>query len=308
MKKILLLTLTIIIIPFLIINLNKQEDIINKIKYGSYSNKVIRVKRCSEDKIEEVPLEQYVVGVVAGEMPVSFNLEALKAQAVASRTYVLKKAENNNNKDYDVEDTTANQVYLDSDDMHDKWGNNYDESIKKIEEAVRSTKGEVLLYNNSIIEAMFFSTSNGYTENSEDVFSSNKPYLVSVSSEWDKNESPVFSSKKEVSKKEFLFNLGLDVDSNIYISNIRKTNTGRVKEITINNKTFESKEIRKTFDLKSTSFEIKLLEDKVIFHVNGFGHGVGMSQYGANGMAKSGYNYKKILEHYYKNCEIKKIN
>ena len=307
MKKIFLFTLLIIIIPLLIIGLSNSEDIIIKIKYGSISNKVIKVKRNKTNEIVEVPLEEYVIGVVAGEMPASFNIEALKAQAVASRTYALKKSESSKN-DYDVVDTTSNQVYIDYDEMKEKWQNNYDTYVSKVKEAVAQTKGEVVLYNNNLIDAMFFSTSNGYTENSEDVFSSNMPYLVSVDSSWDKEESPVFSSTKEVSKSEFLFNLGLDINDSINIESIEKTNTGRVKTIVINGKKFESSKIRSAFDLKSTSFTINVNNDKVVFNVNGYGHGVGMSQYGANGMAKAGYKYNDILTHYYKNCDIKKIN
>ncbi len=307
MKKFLLFTLIIVLIPVLIIGLNNKEELLYKIKYGSISNKVIKVKRNSTGDIEEVPLEEYVIGVVAGEMPASFNIEALKAQAVASRTYVLKKSESSKG-DYDVVDTTSNQVYINYDEMKEKWQTNYDTYVKKIKEAVIETKGEVILYNNDLIDAMFFSTSNGYTENSGDVFSNSMPYLVSVVSSWDKTESPAFSSSKEVSKSEFLFNLGLDTDSSITVGNIEKTNTGRVKNITINNKTFDSNKIRTIFGLKSTSFTISVSDDKVIFNVNGYGHGVGMSQYGASGMAKEGYNYKDILNHYYKNCEIKKIN
>lgn len=307
MKKIFLFTLLIIIIPLLIVGLSNSEDIIIKIKYGSISNKVIKVKRNKTNEIVEVPLEEYVIGVVAGEMPASFNIEALKAQAVASRTYALKKSESSKN-DYDVVDTTSNQVYIDYDEMKEKWQNNYDTYVSKVKEAVAQTKGEVVLYNNNLIDAMFFSTSNGYTENSEDVFSSNMPYLVSVDSSWDKEESPVFSSTKEVSKSEFLFNLGLDTKDSINIESIEKTNTGRVKTIVINGKKFESSKIRSAFDLKSTSFTINVNNDKVVFNVNGYGHGVGMSQYGANGMAKAGYKYNDILTHYYKKCDIKKIN
>ena len=155
---------------------------------------------------------------------------------------------------------------------------------------------------------MFFSTSNGYTENSKDVFSSDMPYLVSVSSKWDETESPAFSSTKEVSKNEFLFNLGFSDKDNIDITDIKRTESNRVKSIKVNGKTFLGTKIRSIFGLKSTSFKIKITDDKVIFDVNGYGHGVGMSQYGANGMAKEGSNYKEILTHYYKNCEIKKIN
>lgn len=307
MKKVLLFTLIIILIPLLIVGLTNSENIINKIKYGSINNKVIRVMKTDSKTIEEVPLEEYVIGVVAGEMPASFNIEALKAQAVASRTYVLKKCQNNKS-DYDVTDNTSNQVYLNYDDIKEKWQDNYETYLEKIKLAVKSTKGEVVLYNNDLIDAMFFSTSNGYTENSGDVFKNTLPYLVSVESNWDKEESPAFSSSKEVSASEFLFNLGLDTSSNIDINNIEKTNTGRVKSLTINNKKFDANKIRNAFGLKSTSFTINILEDKVKFNVNGYGHGVGMSQYGSNGMAKAGYNYKDILNHYYKNCEIKKIN
>lgn len=306
MKKVLILTLIIILIPLLIVGIDHKEEIIYKIKYGSINNKIIKVKRIDTGNIEEVPLEKYVLGVVAGEMPASFNIEALKAQAVASRTYALKKAESN--KEYDVEDSTTNQVYIDDNKMKEKWQNNYDELLKKIKNAVDETKGEVLLYNNELIDAMFFSTSNGYTENSDDVFSSSLPYLVSVESNWDKTESPVFASTKEVTKKEFLFNLGLSDSNTIDVNNIERTKTGRVKNITINKKVFKGTKIRSIFGLKSTSFTINIKNDVVTFNVNGYGHGVGMSQYGANGMAKEGYNYKEILKYYYQNSDIKKIN
>ncbi len=307
MKKILSFTLLVILIPLFIIGLHNSTKIINKIKYGIYNNKVIRVKKSSDGQIINVPIEEYVIGVVAGEVPASFNIEALKAQAVASRTYALNHAKNSKN-DYDVTDSTQNQVYISYDDMKKKWKDNYEKNLLKVKNAVLSTKGEVVLYQNNLIDALFFSTSNGYTENSENVFSSSKPYLVSVSSSWDKTESPVFNSKSEVSKSEFLFNLGLEKKDNIIIENIKKTNTGRVISLSINGKNFKSNEIKKIFNLKSTSFDIEVLQEKVVFNVSGYGHGVGMSQYGANGMAKDGYNYKDILKHYYQNCEIKKIN
>lgn len=307
MKKILLLTLTIILIPLFIIGLTNRNEILNKIKYGFYSNSTIKVKKSKTNEIVSVPIEEYVIGVVAGEVPASFDLEALKAQAVASRTYVLEHKQRSKTN-YDVTDNTQNQVYINYEDMKNKWKNNYDENLNKITNAVNSTKGEVLLYDNNLIDAMFFSTSNGYTENSENVFSSKKPYLVSVPSPWDKQESPVFKTTSLISKKEFLFNLGLPDSNEINISDVKTTNTKRVISLNINGKNFKGSEIKSIFNLRSTSFSIEIKEDKVNFIVNGFGHGVGMSQYGANGMAKEGYNYKDILKHYYKNCEIKKIN
>lgn len=307
MKKILLLTLTIILIPLFIIGLTNRNEILNKIKYGFYSNSTIKVKKSKTNEIESVPIEEYVIGVVAGEVPASFDLEALKAQAVASRTYALEHKQRSKTN-YDVMDNTQNQVYINYEDMKNKWKNNYDENLNKITNAVNSTKGEVLLYDNNLIDAMFFSTSNGYTENSENVFSSKKPYLVSVPSPWDKQESPVFKTTSLISKKEFLFNLGLPDSNEINISDVKTTNTKRVISLNINGKKFKGSEIKSIFKLRSTSFSIEIKEDKVNFIVNGFGHGVGMSQYGANGMAKERYDYKDILKHYYKNCEIKKIN
>lgn len=307
MKKILLFTFIVVLIPVLIIGLDDTKEIINKIKYGSINNKVVKVKRTSSGDIISIPLEEYVIGVVAGEMPASFNDEALKAQAVASRTYVLKKQQNNKNE-YDVLDGTSNQVYIDDEQMKEKWKDNYEKYSSKIKSAVKKTKGEVIMYNDNLIDALFFSTSNGYTENSSDVFKSNLPYLVSVESRWDKEESPVFLSKNEVSKKEFLFNLGLNETDSINISDVIKTSTGRIKSLTINGKNFESSKLRTAFNLRSTSFNIEVNDDRVIFNVSGYGHGVGLSQYGASGMAKEGYNYKDILLYYYKNCEIKKIN
>ena len=304
MKKIFLFTILVIFIPFILI-INKELPISLKNKYGIKSNKIIRVKRVNKNKIEEVPLEEYVIGVVSGEMPASFSIEALKAQAVASRSYVLTKTVNNK-KDYDVVDTTSNQVYLDDEDKKEKWKTSYDANLKKVTEAVKSTTGEVLIYNNEIVDAMFFSTSNGYTEDSVDVFNSNVPYLKSVSSKWDEIESPAFLSEVSVTKTEFLHNLGIKEDY-INIGNINKTNTGRVKTIKINNKNYDASEIRKAFNLKSTSFNIEVNNDKVKFSVKGFGHGVGMSQSGANGMAKESYKYKEILDHYYTNCKLKKL-
>lgn len=306
MKKLMILTFLIVIIPFIIIIKSDNSDLYYKIKYGIYTNKKVKVKRVSKEKIEEVNLEKYVIGVVAGESPASFHEEALKAQAVASRSYVLNKISNNTTRNYDVVDTTTNQVYLDDDDMKEKWKQNYQKYYNKIKNAVQDTRGEVLIYDNQIINAMFFSTSNGFTENSKDVFNSDKPYLRSVDSSWDKTESPAFSTSVNLTTDEFLSNLGLN-GNNVNIGNIEKTQTGRVKTIVINGKRFSSDEIRRIFGLKSTSFEIIKQDKKIVFNVKGFGHGVGMSQYGSNGMAKDNKSYKEILAHYYKNSKLKKV-
>ena len=305
MKKILLFIIIIILIPILIIGFNNKNEIIKKIKYGYLNNKTIRVKIESTGEIKEVPLEEYVIGVVAGEMPASFSDEALKAQAVASRTYALNKC---SNKEYDVTNTTKDQVYITIDEMKDKWKDNFEVNYNRIKNLVTKTNGEVVLFENKLIDAMFFSTSNGYTENSEDVFSNSLPYLKSVESSWDKTESPAFYSESTYTKEEFLHNLNLDINQDIDITNIERTKTGRVKSLYINKNKYSSSKIKEAFNLKSTSFKINIKNDIVTFSVSGFGHGVGLSQYGANGMAKQGFDYKSILLYYYKDCEIKKIN
>ncbi|MEI3507909.1 MAG: SpoIID/LytB domain-containing protein [Bacilli bacterium] len=153
MKKILLVTLLVILVPFLVISLFVRTD---EIKFHYMSNKVIRVKDVSKNETLKVPFEEYIKGVLAGEMPTSFELEALKAQAVAARSYVLYQVSKNKDKDYDVVNTTDNQVYLTDEDLKSKWKDEYTSKINKVKKAVSETKGEYLSYNGEIVEALFF--------------------------------------------------------------------------------------------------------------------------------------------------------
>ena len=196
MKKIIIFILLIIFIPFFIATFYNKNY--KEIKLNYINTVYIRVKRLSTSEIEIIPLEEYVVGVLAGEMPIDFDEEALKAQAVASRTYALKRIEYNKNNDYDVVDSVMNQVYLDNDYLKNAWGNNYVKNINKLRNVVNSTLDEYLTYNNEIIDALFFSTSNGYTEISDNIFSFSVPYLVSVESPWDKDVSSAFITKKNI--------------------------------------------------------------------------------------------------------------
>ena len=303
MKKILLLTCVIIFIPYLVINLFVRDD---EIKFIYTSNMNVRVKQEDSGKIINVPFEEYIIGVLAGEMPISFDIEALKAQAVAARSYVMKKMEYNIDKDYDVVDTVMNQVYLDEDHLKAVWKDNYDENINKIKTAVQETIGEFLVYDDEVIDAMFFSTSVGYTENSEEVFTTKLPYLRSVSSTWD-TISPVFEVDYTFNLEDFYDKLNLDYQDEIKVEKIKTTSTGRIKEIKINNVLFTGEKIVSVLKLKSNYFSIEQDGDKVYITTKGYGHGVGMSQYGAQAMALEGYNYKEILKHYYQDTEIKKI-
>ena len=258
-------------------------------------------------EIDYVPLEEYVLGVLAGEMPISFEKEALKAQAVAARSYVLKRMEYNAEKDYDVIDTVQNQVYLDIEYLKKAWKDNYVKNINKLREVIKETEGEYVMYEGKIADTLFFSTSNGYTENSEDVFSRAIPYLVSVSSSWDEIESPVFNDKKTFTITEFCKILNILCENSVEINITKRTKTGRVQELTINGKTFQSSTLYTALKIRSTHFTIEQSNGNITFYTKGYGHGVGMSQYGALGMAKEGYNYKEILMHYYTGTTIEKI-
>ncbi|MDD2518333.1 MAG: stage II sporulation protein D [Bacilli bacterium] len=303
LKKIIITTLIIIFIPFLIITIFIQEE---KYDFKYVSNMNVRVKR-DNGKIDHVPFEEYIVGVLAGEMPVSFNMEALKAQTVAARSYVMKKMAYNKDKDYDVVDTIMNQVYLDEDYLKTAWKEDFDSKIKKIRQAVNSTRGEYLEYKGSVVEAFFFSTSVGKTENSEDVFINKVPYLRSVDSSWEEGVSPVFYDYFNFTVSDFCNKLGLPKASKITYKLLKTTSTGRVKEIMINGKIFSASEVVTNLNLRSAFFTIAQNGDKIKITTKGYGHGVGMSQYGAEAMARLGYTYDEILKHYYLGVEIKKI-
>ena len=269
----------------------KKEDIKkNEITVTVYRN---------NGKIINLELEEYVLGVVGAEMPASFNIEALKAQTILARTYALKSIKNGKK----LTDTVSTQAYKDNSELQKLWKNDYTKYYEKIKKAVNETKGKVILYNNEYIDAVYHSTSNGKTENSKNVWKNSLPYLVSVDSSWDKN---VKSYKKETifEINEFCNILKLDVEEPITYEIIHNE-TGRVRQITINNKTFSGTEFRNLLKLRSADFEMEINDEKVKVTTYGYGHGVGMSQYGANEMAKQGYSYIQILKHYYTGVVIK---
>ena len=303
MKKILLFSLLLILIPYAIISLFVQDK---EIKFVFTSNAVVRVLRTGNNQIDTIPLEEYVMGVLAGEVPVSFNLEALKAQAVASRSYVMYQMIRNKDNDYDVVDTTLNQVYLDDEYLKQKWGNYYNEYITKIKDAVSSTAYQYITYNGELAEALFFSTSSGMTDNSEDVFTSSVPYLRSVDSPYDEI-SPAFNNVTDYTYDVFCDLLGIKYTTNISIDVISTTSTGRINLIKINEKTFSGTDIEYLLGLRSSNFKIDFYDGKIYITTKGYGHNVGMSQYGAEGMANQGFTYDEILKHYYTGVEIEKI-
>ena len=303
MKKVLLFSLLFLMVPTIIVLYFFQLE---ESTFHFTQNTTVRILRHATGEIEVIPLEEYVIGVVAGEMPISFEPEALKAQAVASRSYVMYQIARRQKKEYDVVDTVSNQVYIDMDTLKKKWKNNYEENYQKVSQAVQNTAYQYIVYDDEVIDALFFSTSPGYTENSEDVFVSKVPYLRSVSSSWD-SISPVFQEVETFSKKEFLEKLNLPDAENITVKITDQTKTGRVNSITINEKKFTGSQVMSLLNLRSKCFTITPGNDTITVQTKGYGHGVGMSQYGAQGMAKEGYNYLDILKHYYTGVEIKKI-
>lgn len=297
MKKTIILIGSIVVIPFLVVCFFIKDNPYKTVEL--VSNTSIRVKRLKSNKVEKIPIEEYVVGVIAGEMPTTFHIEAMKAQAVASRSYAIKRIEYNKNEEYDVVDSVLNQVYLDNSYLKKSWGNKYEKNLKKIRYAVYMTTGEVLMYEGKVADALFFSTSNGKTEDSNDVFGFSAPYLKSVDSNWDKETSTVFNSTKEMSKLDFYTKLELKYEDSLKVEILKKTETGRVVEAKINDVVFKGQDIASKLELRSSTFQIEKTENNITIKVTGFGHGVGMSQYGALGMANEGYKYNEILEYYY---------
>ena len=300
MKKFITTTLLIVLIPFFVTKLFVKTD---EIKFEYVTNNTIKVKDEATGEIKKIPFEEYIKGVVAGEMPTDFEEEALKAQAVASRSYALYHV---NGESYDVTNTTSNQVYLSDDQLKERWKENYTKKINKIKKAIIETNREILMYENQVVNAMFFSTSTGQTENSEEVFVSKVPYLRSVSSKWDEL-SPVFTDTATFETKDFYEKLQIPFNPTLNIEIIEKTSTGRIRKLKINNLEIDGRQFASKLKLRSNYFEIIQNKNKITITTKGFGHGVGMSQYGANGMAKEGYSYKEILKHYYEGTEIKKM-
>ena len=246
-------------------------------------------------------MTDYLIGVVSSEMPASFNLEALKAQSVLARTYALKAKQTGKK----LTDTVSTQSYIDIDQMKNKWGNSFNTYYNKIKNAVENTNEEYLSYNGNYIEALYHSTNNGKTESSLDVFGIYYPYLISVSSEYDKNASSYLRTINmpldTISNK-----LGLSLNNDSVINILSYTDGGNIKEININGNNFSGKKVRELLGLRSTDFDISISDNNANITTRGYGHGVGMSQYGANGMANAGYSYKDILSHYYPGTTLTK--
>ena len=292
-------------------------------RYGKYTappddaEKTVTVYIKDEDKVETMQESQYLKEVVAAEMPADFELEALKAQAVAARSYLVSRQNAYKKTGTPAEhkgadmctDPTHCKAWISEEKRRESWGKDAKKNWDKISRAVEETRDEVITYNGEVISAVFHSTSSGKTENSKDVWGGERPYLVSVESEGDKL-SPKYKSEKEISLDEFKKiakeNIeGVDFSKGI-IGDIVRSDAGGIITVEIGGVAVKGTVFRKIYDLRSTNVEIKIDKNTVAFDVTGFGHGVGMSQYGANYLAAQGKNYTEILKAYYTGVEIVK--
>ena len=278
----------------------------------------IKVWNEEKGKTEKIDFEEYVCNVVASEMPSSFEVEALKAQAVAARTYAMAKiikfqeAEEKEHPKAPLCNTTHCQVYRTKKQLIETHGEEWEkEGYKRVKDACRDTEGEMLYYEGQLVtQPLFFSSSGGQTENSEDVFSGEFPYLVSVSSLYEEgashsNEEKVFSFDEIEQKLNATFTertTGELKENNIKI--LSRTAGGRVDLMQVGQSTYKGTEIRTALGLSSALFTVAFEKQNVMITTNGYGHGVGMSQYGANGMAKEGKDYVEILGHYYTGTKV----
>ncbi len=311
----------LVLLPFALVSFfpNADQAVPHPVKKGSAAiPETIQVYRHATGKTETIPFEDYVKGVVAGEMPASFEMEALKAQAVAARTYSLSKlirsggAGNPDHPSAPVCDDTHCQVYRSPSELKEiKSAEWMDAGWLKIIEAVESTKGQLMYYQGALVEQpLFHSSSGGKTENSEDVFVSALPYLRSVDSPYEAN-APHQNEQVEVSLSEFKqkvkqANPGktLGAVNSETVRVLERSAGGRVAAAQVGNLTLKGREIRDLFGLRSANFTVSVKGSTVLFTTEGYGHGVGMSQYGANGMAQAGYTYIDILTHYYTGVEV----
>jgi len=301
----------IIILPSIITGLGSKSD---KKETPSASKEITTIGVVNgeiEEFIRSSDMDEYIKGVVATEMSPSFEDEALKAQAVAARTYALYTLRNATT---DIDYTDIGQAYASKEELKEKWGINFNSYYKKISDAVDATSGEILVYENEPILAVFHSASAGATENSENVWQQSLPYLVSVDSSQDELSSN-FMQEKIFDETELIWILQSNIDNLAlteadFISQcqiIEKSEAGYVENIQIGNKMLTGKKLREILGLRSASFTIRQDGENVIFTTKGYGHGAGMSQYGANFMALSGTGYKEILMHYYTGVSIKNI-
>ena len=294
------------------IPVNEEKNYNKEYNYGKYN--IVKLLHTNTGEIEELNLDQYLYGVVSSEMPANFEEEALKAQAVVARTYTIYKITNGNkHENADIcDDSKCCQAWISKEARFEKWNETERENNwSKIVNAVESTKGKIIMYEGKPINAFFHSNSGGKTEIASSVWGGkDEPYLQAVETSGESNYTQ-YSSELTISKEEFIEKIKqyhsdfeIDFSSDNQIEVLEYTEGQRIKKIKIGNLELAGTEIRNIFGLKSAKFEILVEGENVKFNVLGYGHGVGMSQTGADSMAKEGKNYEEIIKHYYTGVEI----
>ena len=325
MKKIILIIIVIVLIIFLIPILGtKKFKIINDTVQSSADNKnydykeydTVKLLHTKTGEIEELQLDEYLLGVVSSEMPASFHEEALKAQAIVARTYTIYKIKHSKHENADIcDDSNCCQAWISKEDRFEKWNiEDRESNWEKIEKAVNDTKGKIITYNGEPINAFFHSNSGGVTDTAFSVWGgTNYPYLQAVATSgedaYSQYNSEVILTKEEfISKmKEYHADFNIDFESENSIQILNYTEGGRIDNIKIGNLELTGVEVRNIFSLKSAKFTIEIGEENIKFKVIGYGHGVGMSQTGADSIAKNGGNYEEIIKHFYTGVEISNI-
>ncbi len=284
---------------------------------GEVSQEEISVYLIAEKKVITVSALEYVCGAVAAEMPASYHEEALKAQAIACYTNAirLKKEASQGGENTAVSgahisnDSSVHQGYLTKAQRQEKWGDSFEKYEKRINDAVSDVLGYKLTYKGELCVAAFHAISTGNTENAQTVWGTNIDYLKSAKSTGD-TLSPSYITTVSLTKEQFCeiaSSLGANVDKNdnsTWLGQVETSDCKTVLSIEIGGKTFTGTQIRNAYSLKSAAFTAQITQTGVTFKVYGYGHAVGMSQYGADYMATQGSNYKEILKHYYKGAEI----
>lgn len=281
-------------------------------KYDYDSINKVKLLHSKENSIEEIFLDEYIVNVIAAEMPVEFELEALKAQAIVARTYTLYKiTKDSKHVNADIcDDSTCCQAWISKDKRFEKWEDGKQEKWNKLVRAVNETKGKYITYNGDVINAFFHSNSSGRTENPIDVWGGSLPYLGVVETAGEENytsyKSEVRISKEELERiiREKFESFRINFNDKECIKILEYTDSMRVRKIKIGNIIFSGVDVRKLLTLKSTNFNVVIDGDYVLFKVLGYGHGVGLSQTGSDALAKNGMKAEEIIKHFYKNIEI----
>lgn len=322
MKKYLIISVILTgIFPALIVAVLCKPDI-NTSSSSSVSPKNEQITVCTEpitsdipditvslivdQSVEIMPLETYLIGVVLGEMPADFELEALKAQAIVARTFTCKRIQNSKHDSGDIcSEYSCCQAYISESEYLAMGGT--EAAVEKIRTAVNDTRGEVLRYEGDLIEATYFSCSGGKTEDAAAVWGASVPYLQSVESPGEEGAAH-YTDTVKFSVIEFCSLLDISADSYLTVDRITYTEGGGVGTLNINGESFSGTELRQKLGLRSTAFVISVMGQSVTITTKGFGHRVGMSQYGADAMALRGYDCYGILNHYYSGTYVSTVS